>query len=386
MPLFFKHVCDLLSALEEISTRDPPYLPTIKYEKQKDVLRRWFSHHKASVDADPNITVAVFSAILPARRADRVYNIQYSRLASLLKRCLCLGVERQRMLDQWKIPGRGDLADCVERVLQQTDDPLTLASTMVTLKDVDAALATLASKSRFSGPKAREYEVDNKIQNSLEDVFRRLHSKEAKWLTRMILKDFSCLDLEESIVYSAFDSRLPMTMKMYNDIESGITEHRKILESAKVRNGLAATAEASDENLQLLRPQVGIKIGPPKWVKAKGGIKHAISIVSGRTMSVEQKYDGEYCQIHIDLEKGESCIQIFSKSGKDSSVDRIEAHDAIKQGLRIGESDCQFSRNCILEGELLVWCEKTSAILDFHKIRKHVTRSGSFLGTTRDSQ
>jgi DNA ligase-4 len=42
--------------------------------------------------------------------------------------------------------------------------------------------------------------------------------------------------------------------------------------------------------------------------------------------------------------------------------------------------------SCILEGELVVYSDKHSKILDFHKIRKHVSRSGAFLGTDKDSQ
>ena len=290
------------------------------------------------------------------------------------------------MLDQWRVPGRGDLADCVERLLQPTDDPLTLASTVVTLKDVDIALATLASKSRFSGPKAREYEIDHRIQASLEYIFRKLHSKEAKWLTRMILKDFSCLDLKEGVVYSAFDSRLPAAMEMYDDLESALLQHRKLSEVEKAASHQDGQLDRRVNSVWQLKPQIGTKVGRPRWIKAKGGIKHALSIIDGRTMSVERKHDGECCQIHVDLGKGKDCIQIFSKSGKDSTSDRKGVHDAIKEGLRIGQSDCQFSRNCILEGELLVWCDKKGAILDFHKIRKHIARSGTFLGTTEDSQ
>lgn len=42
--------------------------------------------------------------------------------------------------------------------------------------------------------------------------------------------------------------------------------------------------------------------------------------------------------------------------------------------------------SCILEGELVVYSDKHHKILGFHKIRKHVSRSGSFLGTDKDSQ
>src|SRR5204863_8926936 len=42
-------------------------------------------------------------------------------------------------------------------------------------------------------------------------------------------------------------------------------------------------------------------------------------------------------------------------------------------------------KNCILEGELLVWNDKAQEIEPFHKIRKHVQRSGRWLGTQADS-
>ena len=63
-------------------------------------------------------------------------------------------------------------------------------------------------------------------------------------------------------------------------------------------------------------------------------------------MSVERKYDGEYC---------------------------------------LDTADCRIKRLCILEGELLVWTDDDERIEPFHKIRKHVKRSGRLIGTARDS-
>lgn len=103
-------------------------------------------------------------------------------------------------------------------------------------------------------------------------------------------------------------------------------------------------------------------------------------------MSLERKYDGEYCQIHIDITKGQDCIQIFSKSGKDSTLDRAGIHDVIKRSLAIGEPHCKVSRRCILEGELLVWDDRDGKILEFHKLRKFLSRSDIFIGTELDSQ
>lgn len=64
-------------------------------------------------------------------------------------------------------------------------------------------------------------------------------------------------------------------------------------------------------------------------------------------MSLERKYDGgkleplvllawdyvdlciEYCQIHVDLTRKENWLQIFSKSGKDSTADRRGIHQCV---------------------------------------------------------
>lgn len=293
-------------------------------------------------------------------------------------------------LDQWKISGRGDLSDCVERVLQAAEVSPPSPNNRVTLQEVDKVLAILASRCRFSGPKVRgsRAEDDRKAQQVLESIYRRLQSREAKWFTRMILKDYSCIALEErkDYVYHCLDSCLPIAMRMYDDFEAAVTELRSLPSSQTAGIVQRSWTHQCLNDIHLLAPRVGVKVGPPNWVKAKGGVKHAVSVADGRTMSIERKHDGEYCQVHIDLSKGQNCIQIFSKNGKDSTVDRSGVHEAIIEGLRIGRGGCGFFKRCILEGELLVWSDKTNAILDFHKIRKHVSRSGSFLGTYLDSQ
>ena len=63
-----------------------------------------------------------------------------------------------------------------------------------------------------------------------------------------------------------------------------------------------------------LRPRVGIVVTQVVRTKARS-IKHCCQMAASRRMSVEHKYDGEYCQIHIELSKGKDSIRIFSKSG-----------------------------------------------------------------------
>ncbi|KAK3684920.1 hypothetical protein B0T22DRAFT_203095 [Podospora appendiculata] len=79
---------------------------------------------------------------------------------------------------------------------------------------------------------------------------------------------------------------------------------------------------------EYLKPTLGVKVGRQPWIKGRS-VKHCLTMSHGR-MSVEDKIDGGYCQIHIDLSKGHDCIQIFSKSGKDSTQDRAALHRSKK--------------------------------------------------------
>ena len=388
MPLLLTRLCDLLSALEDLSTRDPPYLPARYNQRLNEVITSWFKSHNVSINSPDIDVVALLSALFPGKRTDRVYNIQPPRLTKLLRRCLRLGRSRWPQLDQWKEPGKGDLGACVERVLQGAELPIPHTRNRVTLEQVDGALATVAARCRFSAPsvRSRELEKDGEISTAFENIYQRLQSREAKWFTRMILKDYPCLGLTESMIYFQIDLRFRVAMQMYDSFEAAVTELKALPASQVAEPTQGAWTQQCAHDAHLLPPRIGTKLGPPKWIKAKGGTKHAVTIIDGRTMSMERKHDGEYCQIHIDLSKGDNAIQIISKSGKDSTMDRIGVHQAINDGLRIGRDDCGFSQRCMLEGELLVSSEREDDVLGFHTIRKHVSRSGSFLGTTLDSQ
>jgi DNA ligase 4 len=114
-------------------------------------------------------------------------------------------------------------------------------------------------------------------------------------------------------------------------------------------------------------------------------IKQCCQLAGQRRISVERKYDGEYCQIYIDRNKPEDCIQIFSKSGKDSTNDCIGLHYVLRESLSLDKAGCKIKKQCILEGELLIWNDADKRIEPFYKIRRHVKRSGHFLETVVDS-
>lgn len=137
------------------------------------------------------------------------------------------------------------------------------------------------------------------------------------------------------------------------------------------------------EASKLLRPAIGIKVGRPTFHKA-WSFKHCFQLTGKSAWAAEVKYDGEYCEIHIDLEK-ERDLLIFSKNGKDATQDRKGLHATIRKALRIGQPGCMFKRNCIVLGEMVPWSDKAEKILPFSKLRKQIQRSGSFMGNLQDS-
>ena len=389
MPLLFTQFCDLLTALEEVSRHVPSYSPAQSSDKCKDFINSWFRAYNISIQCNIVDPTVLLSSLFPAKRTDRVFNLQVSRLSRQLRGCLGLGCGRWEQLQDYQKPGRGDLGDCVERVLRQSEFEKPSAANEVTLWNVDQALAKIASRCSFSGSDVRSLPIDSdpKTSEILTGIYRRLQSREAKWFTRMLLKDYCDVNLDShsNLVYRCIDPFLPLALRMHDNFQVAIT---KVRELSGAHEGDPAKADGTSrrENASRLKPQVGTKVSGPLWAKAKGGIAHATSMINGRTMSLERKHDGEYCQVHVDMSKGDDCIQIFSKSGKDSTEDRRSVLYSIRRGLGLERSNAAIRRNCILEGELLVWSDKDSKILPFHKIRKHVARSGRHIGTSVDSQ
>jgi ATP-dependent DNA ligase len=65
---------------------------------------------------------------------------------------------------------------------------------------------------------------------------------------------------------------------------------------------------------------------------------------------VELKYDGERMLIHYDKNNIDQHVKIFSKSRRDSTMDREQAHQIILQAVSYVGSNID---SCILEAELV---------------------------------
>ena len=154
-------------------------------------------------------------------------------------------------------------------------------------------------------------------RNGLESMYMRLTPLEAKWFTRLVLKDYRPIELDEAAVLGNYHPVLPCIMKVLDHFCPALA----VLDRA----GSAAPNCSRRAILCHLKPVLGTKVGRPLWRKGRS-IKHCLDMCRGR-MSVERRrLTGSIARSTLTSARGESAYQIFSKSGKDSTEDRRRLH------------------------------------------------------------
>ncbi|KAK8209114.1 hypothetical protein M8818_003809 [Zalaria obscura] len=334
MAFRFSIICDLLSRLEDIASHDPPLIPADRLARTRQETQLWFKSHRRTIDSlDARSTKALLSTLFPERRTDRVYSLQSTSLYRLLCRSLGLSATRAQDLGAYRQPGNGDLAACLERVLTGGGPP---ALPIVTVEELDDCLHDMAGQSQFSGPSVRQLPSSSNSRSTLlANLFQRMQPVEAKWLVRLLLKDFSPVLLEEKPVLGAAHFLLPDLLRLQENFDAAVDVLKGPLGAFPSRPDPQSEVLLREVAASKLRPSVGVKISRSDFVKGRS-IDHCLKMMGKYRWMVERKYDGEYCEIHIDLSRGADWLKIYSKN--------------------------------------------------FYKIRKHVTRSGVSLGTEKDSQ
>ena len=207
-------------------------------------------------------------------------------------------------------------------IIQQPNEP---TKCHLKLETIDRVLERVAANYRFSSPAVRSLSTKEETSENLEalrELYRQVTPREAKWLTRMILKKYEPVVLDTHIVYQGCHKLLPCVMKIHDNFAVAMG----LLQSHERNSGVINGILSPEEITTRIKPLLGVKVGRQEFLKGRSA-EQCVKMGFG-LMSVEQKLDGEYCQIHIDLEKGnDGCIQIFSKSGKDSTEDRAGLHE-----------------------------------------------------------
>ncbi|CBY00274.1 hypothetical protein LEMA_P014040.1 [Plenodomus lingam JN3] len=384
MTVTFGAICGLLQSIEKITSQRPQPRPRQIAESKRQIIRNWFENQRDSLDDPGTDGGAVLSVIFPHRRKDRVYGIGPPRLAKKLIRLLRLNHNQKAIFDGWNSGTLGDLGVYAEKALQSRDGTFQ-AKPIIPIEHIDRLLGQLAAKSRFSDALIRKKgNGETNTDAELNNILIRLDSWEVKWLVRLILRDYCTIDIDEEFVFQQYHFLLPDLLNFQNDFDAVSGMLRGELSGYPAHPNHTREHEMRIEAAKKLCAVVGIKVGRPTFHKA-WSFNNCIKLVGNRAWAAEVKYDGEYCEIHIDLENVSNKIKIFSKNGKDATADRRALHSPILEALRICQPDCRFKKQCILLGEMVLYSDREKKIMPFSKIRKHISRSGSFIGTLQDS-
>jgi DNA ligase-4 len=408
MPVLLKKVVKLLEAVE-LRQLDPRPTHSERWRAVKDLIYEWFNENRADIGQNPQTVLAIMSALLPDLRPDRVYMLPEGLLSRALAKALFVaGTRREDDLLKWKeATVWEDLGSAVFKVMRAAEPS---AGGTVTIEELDGVLNRLAAWSHFSDnelrARIRQGQPLDRRSRLLQDLFLRLNSSEGKWVTRIILKSLLPVtmpgiftmnlivsvrgtnDETENVTLQAYHFLLPKLYLLQDNLERAcarICSDEFVAACPDPCPSPELYYRSLRQHIHLLKPEVGIKVGRAEFLKATS-CQHAVRLSKGRNMLLERKYDGEYAQIHLDLRKdGKDWIKIFSKSGKNSTEDRVRIHDTLREALSLENQDMRgFRQKCILEGEIVVYDDDEQKILPFHHLRSHISRKGIFIGSKND--
>jgi DNA ligase-4 len=384
MPISFNAICSLLQSAENITTLRPRLQLKEEKESIRQIISNWFNNHRHALDEPETDGGAILSALFPHRRRDRIYGLRAPLLAKKLSKLLNFNHGQKALFDGWKTGKHGDLGVYTEHAMKPWDGTF-FSKRPISIGRLDRLLTQLAARYRFSDAAIRS-QRDWHVQTDeeLQDILVRLESWEAKWLVRLILRDYCTITLDEDYVFRQYHFLLPDLLMFQNDFDVVFRMLQGELSCYPAMPGNREERSMRLEAARKLKPVVGVKVGRPTFQKA-WSFKHCFQMIGNHAWAAENKYDGEYCEIHVDLENAPQDIKIFSKNGKDATADRAALHSTIREALRIGLPNCAFKSKCIVLGEMVLYSDKENRIMPFSKIRKHISRSGSFIGTLQDS-
>ncbi|KAH9893240.1 hypothetical protein C8Q73DRAFT_746032 [Cubamyces lactineus] len=264
----------------------------------------------------------------------------------------------------------------------------TTMSSDMSLARVDALLSELAAKSAFSDDTLRKSSSASRRSREaiLAELYTALTPVECAVVTQIILKDLrpllypipksACHYTSALLQYkSNAVTMLTKAAAMYAWDPSG---RMAVIFRVRANVEEAANAFESFANGEGM-PEVtaGMPIQIPKCAKGQGPAHSLQVLKDADKVWVETKYDGERAQIHMWFdEDGTPQIRIFSKSGRDSTLDRAGIHSVIYDALGLtGLTDNHrtveplFGKSIVVEAEMVAFSEVLGRIDEFWRIR-----------------
>ena len=176
----------------------------------------------------------------------------------------------------------------------------------MTIEEIEQVLNRIVSRSPFSSSSLKDEIRQTKSElvirfNEFATIFRRLYSSSTKWMIRIMFKDLSSLELSKRFILQRFHFLLSDLLQFQNSFHACIT----VLEIDIIKKMSIKSTERDENFLRkstscYLKSQFDNIINLFCRNKVRS-IVHCCQLTRERTMNVEQKYDDEYCQIHVRL-------------------------------------------------------------------------------------
>ncbi|KAF8216343.1 hypothetical protein K438DRAFT_1703159 [Mycena galopus ATCC 62051] len=379
-----------VSLLREISVHSRSKKAGTKRDKYPALvtLSNWIKTLRTKFAPLPsNTTAIVFRLLFPEEDTRRKYDMQETRLASALADCFGTSATP---LCQWAADGSsGCLGEEVLKVLNKSSSYAVDYISPLSITEVDSLLEELASHSGYSNISVRSsFNATRRSKTTiLRALYRSLSPLDASFLTQIILKDLRPLlyptpDAHYSVALKSFNS-VSVTQLSKEDAMKAWDPSRQMLYNYHVRAGLDDAAAAFDAGItETIAPRIGTPVEIPKSEKGRN-CPHALKILqASNEIWAETKYDGERAQIHVQiLHNGRSRITIFSKSKRDSTLDRYGVHSVIREALGLSEepglshSSSQVKKDVILDAEMVAWHgDKIDEFWRIHALMEHTAR------------
>ncbi|PVH77960.1 hypothetical protein DL98DRAFT_590857 [Cadophora sp. DSE1049] len=218
MPFPFVYMCDLLDKLEDIHVREVAYLPKDRISRTKDALMSWFQTHRWRINAQDTDGNAVLMMLKPERQIDREYGLE-EYMEQILARIFKIPSAMYERLKNWREDGHnhGDLGLRLCKVLQEMKiTPPSSTASIISADEIDQALLRIAifnagSSLAIKSLKEQDETAPDRIE-VLEGLYLRLQPREAKWLTRIILKNFGPVTLPSGFPVPGSVTHLPNSL------------------------------------------------------------------------------------------------------------------------------------------------------------------------------
>ncbi|XP_032528807.2 DNA ligase 4 [Danaus plexippus] len=319
--VLFGDLCSLLEQLQKKKKHRP---------EQNKLLSNFVDQFRlklANTQGSKNSTFfPILRLLLPSCDRERgPYNLKETRLSTLLVKVLSLNKESTdaKQLIHFSSSNNSVLdSDFPGVAFYVIKKRVGQNNSVLTVREINEILNSVAT-------------VDNVHKTPLDDIFsyalKKLTAIEFKWLLRIILKDLK-LSMSSDRILGIFHPDAPEVFKNCSSI-------LKVCE--ELEDGDTRPSELGVNLFYAVRPMLSERLD----------ITHIHVLDKTKTYCMEEKFDGERFQMHMD----NNVFEYFSRKGFKYSKNYGQSYDSGMLTPYLKDIFAPEARNFILDGEMMGW-------------------------------